>query len=185
MPTYLGAAQSGDKLYMCHQPSAQRTLRGWLTKLFTEDSKLVARNNHPEVVRMGHQLILCLVDMVHGLLARHPSTLHRDTKPENFCIIDEGEPLCLDLGTAKLCTDSSVWEVVCWHGKVPGPRSWKSIFSPLGCVFSGRSICRNMLLDVQAQLGDQLRCGYEKWDVQGQKSTAEALKLLEGIRISA
>ncbi|RKO86248.1 kinase-like domain-containing protein [Blyttiomyces helicus] len=52
--------------------------------------------------------MLCLAATLHGLHARRPSILLRDIKLENFCITDEGALLCVDFGTAKLCTDSSV-----------------------------------------------------------------------------
>ncbi|RKO94739.1 hypothetical protein BDK51DRAFT_51832 [Blyttiomyces helicus] len=150
MLTYLRASQSGDNLYMYYQPWAERTLLGWLTKPFTEDGKLVARINHPEVVCMGYQFMLCLAATLHSLHARRPSNLHCDIKPEYFCITDEGALLSLDFGTDKLCTDSSVRKSYAGTEKYMAPE---------------------IFLDVQARLGDQLRRGDEKQDVQELNST--------------
>ncbi|RKO84492.1 hypothetical protein BDK51DRAFT_48987 [Blyttiomyces helicus] len=83
-----GSPERRQSLHLLPTLGTKNT-RAWLTNPFTEDGKLVPRNNHPEVVRIGHQFMLCLAATLHGLQARRAL-------------------LCVDFGTAKLCTDSSV-----------------------------------------------------------------------------
>ncbi|RKO88132.1 kinase-like domain-containing protein [Blyttiomyces helicus] len=126
---------------MYYQPWAQRSLRGWLTIPFTEDGKQVARNNHPEVMRIGHQFMRCEAATLHGLHARRPSILLRDINPDHFGITDEGALLFVDFGTAKLCTDSSVRKSYAATEKYMAPEVGKRYSRPadvfsLGGIFS-------------------------------------------------
>lgn len=105
MPTFLGAAEDGEKIYMYYQPWCPKTLRDWLDNPKNPDG---SKPSLQELQKYGQQLMLCMTAAVHELHALQPPILHRDIKPENFCLTSDGSLLCVDFGVSKLCTDTSV-----------------------------------------------------------------------------
>ncbi|KNC98521.1 serine/threonine protein kinase [Spizellomyces punctatus DAOM BR117] len=106
MPTFLGAVDDHEKIYMYYRPWCPTTIRDWLERPFIPNSSELPTK--ASLQKYGQQLMLCLTVAIHELHTLKPPVLHRDIKPENFCLTDEGRLVCVDFGVSRLCKDTSV-----------------------------------------------------------------------------
>ncbi|KAI3659278.1 hypothetical protein MP638_003306 [Amoeboaphelidium occidentale] len=96
LPTFLGAVQSQEVLYLYYQPWGIRTLREWLN-----DHTMGGYNRFD----LGAQWMLCLCRALNTLHTLKPPIMHRDLKPDNIVITSEMDVCLIDFGICKLLSD--------------------------------------------------------------------------------
>ncbi|TPX56242.1 hypothetical protein SpCBS45565_g08441 [Spizellomyces sp. 'palustris'] len=135
MPTFLGAACDHERICMYYQPWCPTTLRDWLQRPFIPNSSNVPTK--ASLQRYGQQLMLCLTVAIHELNTLQPPFLHREIKPENFCLTNEGSLVCVDFGLSRYCKYAPIQRTFAGTAKYMAPEAVNPYrYSRLAAIFS-------------------------------------------------